>query len=56
MVVNFAPLNADWGLAHIVINSVCFAFSVVLTLYDVLLLMSLLLLMSRAAADVACCC
>jgi hypothetical protein len=33
MQVNFAPLNADWGLAHLVINSVCFAFSVILTLY-----------------------
>ena len=33
MVVNFAPLNADWGLAHLVINSVCFAFSVILTMY-----------------------
>jgi hypothetical protein len=33
MEVVFAPLNADWGFAHLVINSVCFAFSVLLTLY-----------------------
>jgi hypothetical protein len=38
MEVNFAPLNADWGLAHLVINSVCFASSVVLTLYVPLVL------------------
>jgi hypothetical protein len=34
MQVNFAPLNADWGLAHLVINSVCFAHSVLLTMYE----------------------
>ena len=33
MQVNFGVLNADWGFAHLIINSVGFAFSSVLALY-----------------------